>query len=51
MYKNQDAQNKLPRSAKTFMAGMFAGSVATAATYPLDLLRTRFAMQGTKKVH
>lgn len=33
------------------MAGMFAGSVATAATYPLDLLRTRFAMQGTNKVY
>ncbi|KAJ8663390.1 hypothetical protein O0I10_000629 [Lichtheimia ornata] len=47
--EKMDAQNKLPRSAKTFMAGMFAGSVATAATYPLDLLRTRFAMQGTKK--
>lgn len=29
---------------------MVAGSFATATTYPFDLLRTRFAIQGTKKV-
>jgi solute carrier family 25 thiamine pyrophosphate transporter 19 len=29
---------------------MLAGSFATASTYPFDLLRTRFAMQGTNKV-
>ena len=28
------------------LAGATAGAVATAATYPLDLLRTRFAAQG-----
>ncbi|KAI9322586.1 mitochondrial carrier domain-containing protein [Dichotomocladium elegans] len=36
----------MPKAAKTFMCGMVASSVATVATYPLDLLRTRFAMQG-----
>lgn len=29
---------------------MLAGSFATATTYPFDLLRTRFAMQGETKV-
>jgi solute carrier family 25 thiamine pyrophosphate transporter 19 len=29
---------------------MLAGSFATATTYPFDLLRTRFAMQGMTKV-
>ncbi|KAJ3072062.1 mitochondrial thiamine pyrophosphate transporter [Podochytrium sp. JEL0797] len=35
----------------TFLAGGLAGSAATIATYPLDLLRTRFAMQGNVKVY
>ncbi|MCJ1386514.1 mitochondrial thiamine pyrophosphate transporter [Xylographa soralifera] len=35
----------------TFVAGAFAGVVATSATYPLDLLRTRFAAQGTSKIY
>ncbi|KAK3941539.1 mitochondrial thiamine pyrophosphate carrier 1 [Diplogelasinospora grovesii] len=38
--------SKLPHSAESFIAGATAGAVATAATYPLDLLRTRFAAQG-----
>lgn len=33
------------------MAGATAGAAATAATYPLDLLRTRFAAQGSDKVY
>lgn len=32
--------------AESFLAGASAGAAATAATYPLDLLRTRFAAQG-----
>ncbi|KAK9472698.1 mitochondrial carrier domain-containing protein [Dipodascopsis tothii] len=36
----------LPPEAKQFVAGAAAGAVGTAATYPLDLLRTRFAMVG-----
>ncbi|CAK7241428.1 MAG: mitochondrial thiamine pyrophosphate transporter [Sporothrix thermara] len=31
----------------SFVAGATAGAAATAATYPLDLLRTRFAAQGS----
>lgn len=33
----------IPDAATTFLAGAFAGTAATTATYPLDLLRTRFA--------
>lgn len=35
----------LPKAAVSFIAGATAGATATAATYPLDLLRTRFAAQ------
>ncbi|KAI7139457.1 hypothetical protein KC324_g16375, partial [Hortaea werneckii] len=42
---------KLPGTAKSFIAGAAAGTAATTATYPLDLLRTRFAAQGTEKVY
>lgn len=31
----------------TFISGALAGSLATVATYPFDLLRTRFAAQGS----
>ena len=41
----------VPDSVTTFVAGAFAGAVATSATYPLDLLRTRFAAQGTSKIY
>ncbi|KAI8614188.1 mitochondrial carrier domain-containing protein, partial [Chytriomyces sp. MP71] len=43
--------DSLPDSARTFIGGAIAGSTATFATYPLDLLRTRFAMQGTERVY
>jgi len=39
---NEDARNSI--------AGSLAGASATVATYPLDLLRTRFAAQGNQKV-
>lgn len=45
------SHGKLPGSAKSFIAGAIAGTAATTATYPLDLLRTRFAAQGTEKVY
>ncbi|KAK1755337.1 mitochondrial carrier domain-containing protein [Echria macrotheca] len=44
-------QNRLPQSAESFIAGGTAGAAATAVTYPLDLLRTRFAAQGNDRVY
>jgi solute carrier family 25 thiamine pyrophosphate transporter 19 len=41
----------LPQSAESFIAGAAGGAAATAATYPLDLLRTRFAAQGNDRVY
>ncbi|KAL1936290.1 hypothetical protein VTP01DRAFT_424 [Rhizomucor pusillus] len=44
--EKSDTHNRLPGSTKSFLGGMVAGSIATAITYPFDLLRTRFALQG-----
>jgi solute carrier family 25 thiamine pyrophosphate transporter 19 len=44
-------ENKLPSAAESFIAGASAGAISTTATYPLDLLRTRFAAQGTEKIY
>lgn len=44
-------EDRLPVAAESFIAGASAGAVATTTTYPLDLLRTRFAAQGTEKVY
>ena len=41
----------IPTSVSTFAAGAFAGAAATSITYPLDLLRTRFASQGINRVY
>jgi len=41
----------MPTAAESLVAGASAGAVATIATYPLDLLRTRFAAQGNEKVY
>ena len=35
----------------SFVSGAAAGATATAFTYPFDLLRTRFAAQGTRRVY
>ncbi|KAL4786243.1 mitochondrial carrier domain-containing protein [Aspergillus varians] len=43
----QLGSHRLPQPLETFLAGAMAGGVATASTYPLDLLRTRFAAQGS----
>ncbi|KAI8968013.1 mitochondrial carrier domain-containing protein [Mycotypha africana] len=43
-------QNLLNSTLQPFISGMLAGSFATAVTYPFDLLRTRFAIQGKDKV-
>ncbi|RKO99746.1 hypothetical protein CXG81DRAFT_14083 [Caulochytrium protostelioides] len=39
------------RDVQTLAAGAVSGCVATAATYPFDLLRTQFAAQGRERVH
>jgi solute carrier family 25 thiamine pyrophosphate transporter 19 len=44
-------EHRLPHAAESFIAGATAGAIATTATYPLDLLRTRFAAQGTQKIY
>ena len=41
----------LPTQLESFTSGAFAGAAATTLTYPLDLLRTRFAAQGPDKVY
>ena len=43
--------NRLPASIESFISGAGAGAAATTVTYPLDLLRTRFAAQGTERVY
>ena len=42
---------RLPDSAESFIAGAASGATATSLTYPLDLLRTRFAAQGRHQVY
>lgn len=41
---------RMHNDIKNALAGGAAGATATIATYPLDLLRTRFAAQGSHKV-
>ncbi|KAI1213958.1 mitochondrial thiamine pyrophosphate carrier 1 [Annulohypoxylon truncatum] len=49
--KDDSSQSRLPKSVESFISGASAGATATAATYPLDLLRTRFAAQGNERVY
>ncbi|KAG6001434.1 mitochondrial thiamine pyrophosphate transporter [Claviceps maximensis] len=42
---------RLPDAAESFIAGASSGALATAITYPLDLLRTRFAAQGRTRIY
>lgn len=42
---------RLPESVESFLSGAVAGGCATGMTYPLDLLRTRFAAQGPDRVY
>ncbi|KAI1457423.1 mitochondrial thiamine pyrophosphate carrier 1 [Annulohypoxylon moriforme] len=49
--KSVGRQSGLPKSVESFISGASAGATATAATYPLDLLRTRFAAQGNDRVY
>lgn len=45
------APARLPDAAESFLAGAASGASATTLTYPLDLLRTRFAAQGHRRVY
>lgn len=49
--QNTFGKEKIPAAAESFIAGASAGAVATTATYPLDLLRTRFAAQGNDLIY
>ncbi|KAJ6445864.1 mitochondrial thiamine pyrophosphate carrier 1 [Purpureocillium lavendulum] len=42
---------RLPDAAESFIAGAASGAAATTVTYPLDLLRTRFAAQGRHRIY
>ncbi|KAF7561277.1 hypothetical protein G7046_g2893 [Stylonectria norvegica] len=42
---------RLPDYAESFVAGATSGAAATSLTYPLDLLRTRFAAQGRHRIY
>jgi solute carrier family 25 thiamine pyrophosphate transporter 19 len=43
--------HRFPPTVESFISGAAAGAIATTITYPLDLLRTRFAAQGTEKIY
>lgn len=47
----EEADVNMPGAAKSFVSGAAAGTTATTTTYPLDLLRTRFAAQGPERVY
>lgn len=42
---------RLPQPVESFISGATAGGLATTSAYPLDLLRTRFAAQGTERIY
>lgn len=47
----EESNTRVPGALKSFVSGAIAGTAATSVTYPLDLLRTRFAAQGTVRVY
>ncbi|KAJ1915826.1 mitochondrial thiamine pyrophosphate transporter [Mycoemilia scoparia] len=49
MYERAMKKTSLPSSLQAFVSGAGAAATATTLTYPLDLLRTRFAAQSAKK--
>ncbi len=46
--EGRSAQSQTSKHVDAFLAGASAGVTASAVTYPLDLLRTRFAAQGNE---
>ncbi|KAI1162242.1 mitochondrial dicarboxylate carrier protein [Nemania serpens] len=51
LHRLSGEENHLPHAAESFISGAVAGATATTTTYPLDLLRTRFAAQGNDRVY
>ncbi|KAI0879476.1 mitochondrial dicarboxylate carrier protein [Hypoxylon argillaceum] len=51
LHRLSGEENRLPHAAESFISGAAAGATATATTYPLDLLRTRFAAQGNDRIY
>ncbi|RHZ65042.1 hypothetical protein Glove_319g153 [Diversispora epigaea] len=49
--KRQDNKLIFNKTLQPFISGAVCGTAATVATYPFDLLRTRFAAQGDKKIY
>ncbi|OKL58489.1 Mitochondrial thiamine pyrophosphate carrier 1 [Talaromyces atroroseus] len=47
----EELPHRLPQAAESFVSGAVAGGIATSCTYPLDLLRTRFAAQGNERIY
>ncbi|RYP56464.1 hypothetical protein DL771_011783 [Monosporascus sp. 5C6A] len=51
LHRALGGDSRVPHGVESFVCGAAAGATATAATYPLDLLRTRFAAQGNDRVY
>jgi solute carrier family 25 thiamine pyrophosphate transporter 19 len=51
LLEHQALPYTLPPALVSFASGAAAGAAATTATYPLDLLRTRFAAQARDRVY
>lgn len=51
LHRAVGGEGRIPQSVESFIAGASAGAASTVATYPLDLLRTRFAAQGNDRVY
>ena len=50
-HRTSGDHSKLMRTLVLFLAGASAGIIATATTYPLDIMRTQFALQGKDVVY
>ncbi|KPM35629.1 Mitochondrial thiamine pyrophosphate carrier 1 [Neonectria ditissima] len=51
LFLQRSFHKRLPDAAESFIAGATSGAMATSLTYPLDLLRTRFAAQGRQQIY